>query len=487
MEESNNKLEFFSDLRDKFFLILGGIVSLATVIPAFLNKTSEIFGLNQICVGYYIFVAVYFVVPYVFYLAYCGIHDDVGYLQLLPTKQTDFLKANWWLKVAMELVLPLVAFFYLIIPCQFSIVSGSVIFFVIAVLCFAWFVIIYWKDEKLRSEVLGIGAVTIAIFGFFFINIIKKEWPKKDGIFSYTSSMQEGAFKAYESSEALKKNFIVPLDSIKQISFNNYAKAILNIKKQEVVTTKIITYDKDDLKDIAAINKAISNIDTISNPTKEEIIKQVNLIKNSSKSLFQRENYLISSSDKFKFYEAVFIQRYFLSLFDRALGIQKIKIQQISVKWAGLLKGLQFKSLIWLLFLIILGLCLWFKTMVKIQWITNQKDSRLPLLKDNASQVKSLIFLLVVLIIPWFRTIDSDSVELDKPFLNFSLSKLSNGSYESQPVILPQPAPPGNPPIYNDSTTLVRIDTNVLISKKLIKEQARRTIGSAEDRKYFNN
>ncbi|MCS3732796.1 uncharacterized membrane protein YidH (DUF202 family) [Mucilaginibacter dorajii] len=346
--------------------------------------------------------------------------------------------------------------------------------------------IIYWKNEKLRSEVFGIGVVTLLIFSFFFINIITKEWSKKNGIFNYTSSMQDGAFKAYESSEALKKDFIVPLDSLKQISFTNYTKAILNVKKQEVVTTKMITYDKDDLKDIAAINKAINNIDTISNPTKEEIIKQVNLIKSSSKSLFQRENYLINSGDKLKFYEVVFIQRYFLSLFDRALGIQKIKIQQISVKWAGLLKGLQFKSLIWLLFLIILGLCLWFKTMVKIQWITNQEDSRLPLLKDNASQVKSLIFLLVVLIIPWFRTIDSDSVELDKPFLNFSLSKLSNGSYESQPVILPQLVPPPNPPVYNDSTTLARIDTNVLVSKGLIKEQARRTIGSAKDRTIFD-
>lgn len=84
MSAEQPKLEFFSDIKEKLFLILGGIISLATVIPAFLNSTSEIFGWEHIVYGYVVFVLVYFIAPYVFYLFYCSIHDNGGYLELLP-------------------------------------------------------------------------------------------------------------------------------------------------------------------------------------------------------------------------------------------------------------------------------------------------------------------------------------------------------------------------------------------------------------------
>jgi hypothetical protein len=206
MDDSKDKLEFFSDIRDKLFLILGGIISLATVIPAFLNSTSKIFGWEHISIGYYVFVAIYFIFPYVFYLLYCSIHDDVGYLELLPDGALGFLKERTLLKTIIELLLPLVVLVYLAFPLPFLDICVSLFFCGFALFCFIWFLWAFRNAGALWKEFIIVGTIIILVFGLFFINTIHRESKRDVKLFTYSFGRQDAAFQAYEARDALKSN-----------------------------------------------------------------------------------------------------------------------------------------------------------------------------------------------------------------------------------------------------------------------------------------
>jgi hypothetical protein len=496
--ENKTKLEFFSDFKDKFFLILAGIISLATFIPAFLNKAAEIFGLDSINKGYYVFVGVYFVLPYIFYVLYCSIHDDVGYLELLPTDAISWLKQKKGLTTVVEMALPIVVFFYLIIP---GVVFDSTLSFILCGTAIIIFIICLWvfrKDVPLLKEVGIIGIFIIPLFGLFFYNIISKDSKKENDLFGYTMNAQCSAFAAYASQQALKTDFVDSLDLIKRRTYHKYLEAALNSKTDGTITLNKIDHADADL---ANLWTDVYRVRTENQLSKAWLDLWAKDIKRDEDCVFRKENCLIAKNDPSAVSYTYFAAKYCYNLAEYAHVVQKIKTRATAARWAKLLKVLQYKSLAWFFFLIILGLCLWFKLQFKLRSITNPAHSQIPLLKDNVSQVKSFVFFLFILILPWFRTIDAKDVELDKPFLNFSLNNLFNGSFSSQELpVVPVKNDDGgdidNRTINNvtnklDSAMLASIDSNVSKSTKLIRDQvrdqAKRVIGSARDRNTLNH
>jgi len=141
--EEKPKLEFFDDIKTQVFLVLAGVVSLTTVIPAFLNSTSEIFGWQKISWGYYLFLFLYFILPYVFYLFYCSIHDDVGYLELLPHRVLERLWRRRGLRVLLELLLPALALVYLVWPFPVCSLVMTFVFYGAGIGYFIYYAVIY--------------------------------------------------------------------------------------------------------------------------------------------------------------------------------------------------------------------------------------------------------------------------------------------------------------------------------------------------------
>jgi len=495
MDDNKDKLEFFSNIRDKLLLILCGIISLATVIPAFLNSTSQIFGWEHISVGYYVFVAFYFILPYVFYLLYCSIHDDVGYLGLLPQPALDFLDERKGLKTAVELLLPLVALLYLVAPGIVFDLGMSIIFCASGLVCFILFLVAYYKSEALRKEFLIVGTIIILLFSLFFSNLIHRECKNGGRIFSYTAGKQDTAFMTYEAREALKSNFTDLLDSVKNVAGHYRAQAAVYYPASVNARIKYTPCKGCCLDELAA---PVFYVDASKFLTKDSIIRHASTIRANALAVFSHENSILANKDTSRFSDIYTIDRYCVLLSDYAQQIKKAKLLDTAGKWAALLKVLQYKSLAWFFFLILLGLCMWLKMQVRLQRITNKKSSQVPLLKDDISQVQSLIFLLFVLIIPWFRTIDTKDVELDKPFLNLTLSGLANGNYSSGTDVIITDARSGKldslliikkdtgKSVYHDSL-LDTINKHVKESQKLIKDQAKRTIGNARDRNVFDD
>lgn len=517
MAEETKKLEFFSDVRDKFLLIIGGIISLSTVIPAFLNKTSEIFGWEKVSIGYYVFVAIYFILPYVFYLLYCSIHDYVGYLVLLPDKKTEYLNRRKTVKTIIDIVIPIAILAYLIFPLWWFSFGISIVLIGIGIICFVWFVYQYFNDININGiskEVLIVGCVVILVFGMFFFNMVGQGWDK--GLFKYSNAGQYDAFDAYEARNELDNDFKDLLDSIKKESDRYQARADLISPKEVRADSKTAVYEGYYFKEIY---KIMIKIDTTKAISKENISESIGKLKVFAGQMLCYQEYLVRTKKTSHFYEANSINVFSHSLVDYGSAIQKAKVKAIAKQWAELLKVLQYKSMSWFFLLIMLGLCLWLKMQKKMQDVSNEvvgfeaeenesnqirisasievRKKDIDVISDNLSQVKSLVFLLFVLIIPWFRSIDSKDIELDKPFLNFSLNNLANGGGATGGDVSKSDSKTennGDKTInfidngtkfkLNDSL-LIAIDTNVKVSTKLIKEQAARTIGSAEDRSTF--
>ena len=424
MADDHKKLEFFDDIRDKLILILGGIISLATVIPAFLNKTSEIFGLEEIQTGYRIFVAIYFIFPVWFYLIYCSINDYVGFLQLLPEKWSGYIRENKRRKVLIESLLLLIVLFYLVSPGELSDIGSSVILYGLSLACFISFFIQYRRSGvggQALNEFLIIGLVIVVVFGAFFINIHSAKSGKSP--FDFSEDEQQKAFDGYNFKNVYKKKVVNVLDSARKIAYK-YSLEAKVIHPWTVAPA--LKPDADLEMCFSELYQFIYKIDRSDTLDPAPLKKNASVVKTAISHILYRDNKLVSVKDS-QYYRVYQIQTLFDHLHDYSLVIQSEKTLRASLRWSKLLRNLQYKSMVWFHFLILLSLCLWFKMQFQRNSIPNPNYKLVPKLEDNLAQVKSLIFFLFVLIVPWFRQIDEKDVELEKPFLNLSLGRLVNG------------------------------------------------------------
>lgn len=426
MSAEKPKLEFFDDIKSQLVLILAGIVSLATVIPAFLNSTAELLGWNNIRYGYYLFVFLYFITPYLFYLIYCSIHDDVGYLELLPAAWLTKLKKWKHYKIAFETAIPLFALVYLVWPqCPIEDITSMVLYF-LAVFCCVYFAGAYWHRGGVYKEFRIIACTVIIAFAFFLGNMLKQ-------IPDYSSTTQNKAFDAYKTKNTLKQDFIDVLDNMRREAYKCRMQAA--VQRPQLETTPL----KGDVCigcGINAVYGVIKKIDDEKSLLQSSLKADLSSLKKFSDSVVAYDRQVVKANDT-TLYRAEEIYQASAYLCDYALAVQRKQLITINSDWAKLLQNLQFKSMIWFHFLILLGLCLWLKMQIRLTSpdLIFYRDIEEETLKktDNISQVKSLILLLFVLTVPWLRHIDANDIALERPFLNISLSGLANGIAGSTP------------------------------------------------------
>jgi hypothetical protein len=421
MSADKSKLEFFDDIKSQLVLILAGIVSLATVIPAFLNSTAEMLGWDNIRYGYYLFVFLYFVTPYLFYLIYCSIHDDVGYLELLPSNLLQKLKKWKHYKTAFEIAIPLLALVYLVWPqCPLEEVASMVLYFS-AVVCCIYFGAVYWKQGGVYTEFRIIACTIILAFAFFLGNMLKNN-PK------YSSEAQNKAFEAYETRNALKKDFINVLDSMRREAYKCRMQAA--VQKPSLETTPLKGDGCTDCG-ISEVYDVVQQVDAEKDLAPASLKRDLRQLKCFTENVLNYDNKLVKDNND-KLYRTEEIYQACAYLCDYGLAVQRKQMTAVNGDWAKLLQNLQFKSMIWFQFLILLGLCLWLKMQIRLRspGLISYNDIEEETLKktDNISQVKSLILLLFVLTVPWLRHIDASDIELERPFLNVSLSGLMDGT-----------------------------------------------------------
>jgi hypothetical protein len=507
MDKDKPKLEFFNDIKTQLLLVLGGIVSLTTVIPAFLNSTSQLFGWDNIRYGYYLFVLLYFIIPYLFYVFYCSIHDDVGYLELLSSKKLKWLKERRHTKNLIETAIPLIVFLYMVWPaCPFEEIL-SLILYISSLACFIYFAFAYYKYKVIFKEFLIITSIIFIAFLLFLCNLLYNAS-------KYSADAQKQAFEAYQKKGVFKNGFTAVLDSARREAYKCRMQAAL--LRPALESSPLKDYSCKTCA-LGSIYNIIYTVDTTKNQPLVFLKEQAVKLNTAVNRMLNKDQLLVKANDG-SLYHVIAIYQACSYLYDYGVAVEREKQDSLNGQWAKLLQNLQFKSMLWFHFLIILGMCLWLKMQCDpVSGTTLYSEMEVEAAKktDNISQVKSLVLLLLVLIVPWLRRIDSKEIELERPFLNITLAGLVEGTPRpvtancsvnierarpdtariiSVPFIVYSvdtvkkvdtiriPVLTFSPYIYKRDSILNTINKNVLNNGKLIIDQAKKAIGNPKDR-----
>jgi hypothetical protein len=531
--QNNDKLEFFSDLKEKFLLVLGGIISLSTVIPAFINHSSEIFGWENISSGYNLFVLLYFITPYLFYMVFCNIYSSVGFFGLIPW--SFYRNLDYLMRLLLEGAVIIGIYYWLVYNIPWLNSALCCILFFLPIIPFVFILIKPVRNAKLKAlkkEFIIICSVIVVVFSLFLFGIVRNE--HKAALFKFDSAKQQQAFVTFDNIDYLNRNYFQLIRSASEKA-DKYRNQAIALEPGLHIPANIRDTVSGQLWDI---HNELQKIENTPVYDKKLIDKHVDSLNRCLENVLRQDSSCIYQSDKR--YRTLLIGESLIGLRYYAEKIRRDKQNQSNREWAGLLKVLQLKSLCWFFLLIMLGLCLWIRkqyVLVKLESDRQEMETmfipsnissvlrtaaemqkqekvenlntRISLTTDDLAQIKSRIFLLFVLTVPWFRTIDEHTVDRERPFLNISLAGLINGSYQ-QPTTLdtgytcqPQNTcckPKEQDPIPNDSTqlritgglsqeqdSLIRaINRNVTQNTGLIKQLGRKTIGDAEERRPFN-
>jgi hypothetical protein len=274
-------------------------------------------------------------------------------------------------------------------------------------------------SQELLKEYLVIGIAIIALFCVFFI--LSSNRKKLPHTFSQRTHVQ--AFEAYQLKDTMKKNLISLIDSVRLRAYGYRMHADIMDPTLENGNYKPDNCDKCN---IGPISKELDSID-IRDSTVTMLKRDLGSLKKDVNIMLRYDSALMKTKNS-NLYHAIEIYKLSVYLSEYANTINNHKTEWINKRWAKLLNDLQFKSLIWFQFLILVGLALWLKMQIEYKVLVNVKSYKVPIYKDNISQVKSLTMLLFVLIIPWFKKIDDKTVDTEKPFLTVSVSSLLNSA-----------------------------------------------------------
>jgi len=413
--ESNNKLEFFSDIQQKLVLIAAGLLSITTIVPMFVNNIRDIFHLS-VEVGFYVFVFVYFFAPLILYITYCSIHDYVGFLQLLPPKQYDIFLTSKTGRQRTEFGIFILALLFLIV--SFPPYIGLAILMMLSA---SALVIRQTFDEGRRSapgkglfkEFLIIGSSIFVLFLAFYV----LNFDAVRGALFQNQCVQADAFQYYKYNDNLDslidQTSLLKHNAYKEFVFSKALCQITSENKKDK-TTEV----PDSLclvaSGLAAADRRMSATASVSKMV-TDIVKRK-----------------ITGNAPEVYRQCAILDEY-------AKTVRASAQNTIKEKWVRLIQQIQYKGLLWLLILILLSLCLWLRMNLKLLKL---KAVTFPLavpaddiakVTDNIAQIKTLIYILLLLVLPFFRHIEKKDIDLSKPYLNFSLANVFKGSFDINP------------------------------------------------------
>ena len=425
----DNKLSFFSDVKDKLFLIVAGFLSITTIIPSFINNLKDIYGIEEIWIAYWLFVFLYFIFPYVFFTVYCSIYDYVGLFRLLPEKAQEFLNRRIISKIKLshiiEFIFVALAFGYLTFSIRYISFFVSIFLYAVTVGVFMHYLInaktIFKRDYLINKDIVEfrvIGITILILFACFFgakiYNTFRKNKHKVEHtLYAYSSANRKSAFDSYSFKDVLNKEFLERIILTRKETHNQTLQS--HIRPADTVSG----YQLGSKQSLLNIYTSIYKVDTA------KILVNKNNFKALDSSLTLFDNCVLKRG-----YVADNIHKHMVEISHYAEIVNQRKIDEITENWKYLLINLQIKSLVWFQLLIILALCLWLKMQYLVK-TSDGKSTKRALADDNIVQIKSLIYVLLILILPWFRHIDAKEIDLEKPFLSNNLKNLMEGDYDS--------------------------------------------------------
>jgi hypothetical protein len=440
----SNRLNFFADINRQIFVIIGGLLAIATIIPIFINKIGSIFGI-PIQYSYYLFVFLYFIFPVIFYLLYCSIYDYVGFLKLIPDRIYGNFTPRAW--KAIELMIILGVFWWL---CWGNIDYKWTcsLLYILSIAIFIVFLInpSYKGIRGTKREFIIIGVTVIAIFSLFFFTEERsvKNLTHDRNLAEYNRSANKKgdnandvAFALFQKQKAIENSLLKPTDSL----IANFQKGILRVSVR--YPSRNLSYVRLNSIDSFRFNKAfdaVTRLERTGNIVNINLSTERNVILTNTNLIWPRSDSLETRGDTcFRIYST------FLSLQSYLQSVAREKNEYVKKYWAILLSNLQVKGLSWFFFLVIVCLCLWLHSMKELAEIYKKRaianeikakvlEWQTQKINDNSDQIRSLFYVVVLLVMPFFKTIDEKTISLTMPFVDFGIQKYYDSNNNSSGI-----------------------------------------------------
>lgn len=407
MATEDKKSDLFADLSDHYVLILAGVVSLATFVPLFINGVTDILGWENIRWAYYLFLVIYFVLPYALYYLNSLSRNLKDYEKLFPQNENS--------QLAGLLIMP-VALIYLAFPVPY-----------LDTIIFSYLLLggIVYGYKTCRS--IGYGArykkEAMIVFFVLIASTLLVLKPGYKAAWGYNYKKQDTAFDAYKTKSILNKEFAGLMDSAMNETAHYRMQAaalhpgppLLKPGKNHcqpcMIPTVVIQMQQFDNR------KYFSSAD---------LQKKCNKLRLAINKVLKYDSLQLISNDSTALIRIDQIDASFIALGNYAGYIQQKRMTGVNKQWAGLLKNLQFNSICWSFVLIILSVARWYNMTERLrtQNVGIRSKANLADRQQNLDQLKSFILLSLILILPWFRPVDASTVNLSRPFINFNLTDL---------------------------------------------------------------
>lgn len=496
-----DKLDFFGDIKDKLVLIAVGLLSMATIVPLFINNVSKVFHLS-IEFSYGVFTVFYFILPLVFFaIYYFCINKGVDLHGIKSRSKKEILAGSLVLILAIGFyfVYPVFTWFDLNKAYKFWIVYTVLVNLVIvtSVIAVIWLACMEGsrgasnkhdptrkKKKVLFIEFLIVGGCIMFLFGVLYLanwSSIKK--------YLYTEEYAERAVVSFTYYK-YGKDLDTVTNKFKSLEDTSYEALVIASLNQELVpqtkpvadkkshgtmppkktdTLPVKKYTLTEITQEDSLFKALVLLksDTASDEYKKKIqlraggLKQdaafgplftrlkilddslpyatpfklsfENILKRKLRTMLNR-----NGADIFRSY-LLFKQTYYMKDYARNIGNEGH--EKVKEKWVALLRQLKYKGLQWMLLLLMLSLYWWLRLNYRLADLLSAKEpeetqtnankaasarnDEADAVTQSISQVKSFIYVLLLLVLPFFKHIDKNEVNLDRPFLNFGVTGLS--------------------------------------------------------------
>ena len=434
-KEKEDNLSIVGDLQGKLVGFLVAIASFLTVVQEFINEITSIFSLER-KQAYYIFIGLYFIVPAIL-------------IALLIFKNKDFIRKNvfednklyrggyiWGFGLSLIIV---VGYLYLIDFHRYLTRTG-IFFFTIATL-FIWLtnaVSIFKNKNVAAKEYLVVSIIFMIIISAFIGQQFDRKNPK---IFT----------------DSLENKF--PTHLIEREELTALATSSKNITNQINQTLKVVSYYVFEVDSIGKnesikndtgylnLKKQLENLYSLTkstvNPVKSRTKNNINTVKNIENELSQISKKLVIELDQrgnlatdiFTDTVALLTKTKIDLLLNCSLKISSKWTEYISradkdfaENWLPYFRMLQFRGLVWFAFLMIslFTLLYYFREQydIELRFDANRNTKRSEIISKNANITKNYIYLLALLIVPFFKKFTEENISFYKPFLNVNLANL---------------------------------------------------------------
>jgi hypothetical protein len=407
---------FFSDINKKMLIIAGGLISFYAFLPLFIDRIISIFP-TRLGIAYAIALILYFLGALLFYICYSFIYRQ--YYNDCPDGK--FLALYL-------LVLAFVAGCFLVFPSPWVAYPGVLLF--VAGIVFIFVKAVNFKKTGYpRPANTENKTVLVAVVLIFFLFYITNWRSLATNFWQFDSNKKQQVFK----QQVHRNEFSKLADHLQEWKKKFYKEAahILSQKPDTALAVRQMPIEL--ISRFKMIADAISAVDR--NADQNYNGTTVARIDSLEKLTYQ---YVQSDSGAVQAYK-VYEVNFYLS--EYAKRVVTTKQNELSNAWVDLIVNVQSKGLLWLNLLFVLSFYLWMKAADHVserdrelqaakrryargheedsneEKFIFKQESNLRRAEDHASKLKTLVYLSLLLVLPFFKRIETADLDVNHPFV----------------------------------------------------------------------